>query len=131
MLTLLLVRHEDASIRAILLGYHFVDRAYETHVKGGAEAKGGGELVLRPFLQRPTVIAPRFDRAVLFRSDRVLHRVLPCHALAFVEGAPTWGWHGGAAAVRPQRPSGGGGAASALEDEVEVAWFPRGSRREV
>ena len=36
--------------------------------------------------------------------------VLPCHALAFVEGLPTWGWRGGAAALRL---SSGGGAASA------------------
>ncbi|CAM9199670.1 unnamed protein product [Sphacelaria rigidula] len=40
----------------------------------------GGELCLTPFLQKERVIAPLLDRMVIFRSDRVLHRVLPCNA---------------------------------------------------
>ena len=37
----------------------------------------GGEIVLWPFLSKPTTISPLHCRAVLFYSDRVLHRVLP------------------------------------------------------
>lgn len=37
----------------------------------------GGELVLWPFLQKPIVIPPLMDRLVMFRSDLLLHRVLP------------------------------------------------------
>jgi hypothetical protein len=37
----------------------------------------GGELVLLPFLSSPIKIAPLFNRAVLFQSDKHLHRVLP------------------------------------------------------
>ena len=37
----------------------------------------GGELELLPFLQPTIRIPPKLDRAVLFLSDRVLHRVLP------------------------------------------------------
>ena len=37
----------------------------------------GGELELTPFLRPAVRIAPLLDRAVLFLSDRVLHRVLP------------------------------------------------------
>lgn len=37
----------------------------------------GGELELLPFLKPALRIPPCFDRAVLFLSDRVLHRVLP------------------------------------------------------
>jgi hypothetical protein len=37
----------------------------------------GGELELLPFLKPAVRIPPCFDRAVLFLSDRVLHRVLP------------------------------------------------------
>ncbi|KAL7425993.1 hypothetical protein ACHAXM_000256 [Skeletonema potamos] len=37
----------------------------------------GGEIVLWPFLSNPTTIPPLHRRAVLFYSDRVLHRVLP------------------------------------------------------
>ncbi|KAM3569077.1 hypothetical protein VYU27_008821 [Nannochloropsis oceanica] len=38
----------------------------------------GGELVLQPFLdESPQVIAPLMDRMVIFRSDALLHRVLP------------------------------------------------------
>jgi hypothetical protein len=37
----------------------------------------GGEIVLWPFLQQPVTISPRMNRAVLFRSDLILHRVLP------------------------------------------------------
>eukprot|EP00117_Sycon_ciliatum_P036795 scpid5380/ scgid27649/ Prolyl 4-hydroxylase subunit alpha len=40
----------------------------------------GGELELLPFLERNVVIPPLMDRAVLFLSDRVLHRVLPCNS---------------------------------------------------
>ena len=52
---LLLLRHEDASRRAALLGslgYRFEDRAYNTHGKGSEkEAKGsGGELGLRAWM---------------------------------------------------------------------------------
>lgn len=35
----------------------------------------GGEIELRPFLGSATVVPPLMDRAVLFMSDRVLHRV--------------------------------------------------------
>ena len=37
----------------------------------------GGELVLWPFLSKQIVVPPLHGRAVLFRSDTVLHRVLP------------------------------------------------------
>ena len=37
----------------------------------------GGELVLWPFLSKQIVVTPIHARAVLFRSDTVLHRVLP------------------------------------------------------
>lgn len=40
----------------------------------------GGELQLVPFLGTPRTIAPRHNRAVCFRSDRVLHRTLPSAA---------------------------------------------------
>lgn len=40
----------------------------------------GGELVLQPFLRPQVVLPPVMDRAVLFLSDRVLHRVLPSSA---------------------------------------------------
>lgn len=43
----------------------------------------GGELVLRPFLRRAVVVPPLMDRLVLFRSDRVLHRVLPARAVRY------------------------------------------------
>lgn len=39
----------------------------------------GGELVLWPFLEKSISIAPKFDRAVMFRSDMLLHRVMPSH----------------------------------------------------
>eukprot|EP01051_Picozoa_sp_SAG22_P021615 SAG22_NODE_4842_length_1153_cov_0.675522_1_plen_318_part_01 len=45
----------------------------------------GGELQLLPFLGGGAVtIAPKMDRAVLFYSDRVLHRVLPAVAERYV-----------------------------------------------
>lgn len=37
----------------------------------------GGEIVLCPFLKPEVVVPPRMGAAVLFRSDLVLHRVLP------------------------------------------------------
>jgi len=37
----------------------------------------GGEIVLWPFLSKSTKVSPLHRRAVLFYSDRVLHRVLP------------------------------------------------------
>ena len=37
----------------------------------------GGEIVMWPFLSKPAKIPPLHRRAVLFYSDRVLHRVLP------------------------------------------------------
>ena len=37
----------------------------------------GGEIQITPFLRRPTSVAPIANRAVIFASDRVLHRVLP------------------------------------------------------
>jgi len=40
----------------------------------------GGEVRLWPFLRRPRDVAPLLDRLLLFRSDRVLHRVLPARA---------------------------------------------------
>lgn len=39
----------------------------------------GGELVLWPFAQQPQSIAPIFNRAVVFRSDVMLHGVQPAH----------------------------------------------------
>eukprot|EP00752_Nemacystus_decipiens_P010511 g9361.t1 len=44
----------------------------------------GGEVCLRPFLGKEKVIAPLLDRLIIFRSDRVLHRVLPCYAERFM-----------------------------------------------
>ena len=35
----------------------------------------GGHLLLRPFLGRPVSVHPTFNRLLLFRSDRMLHRV--------------------------------------------------------
>jgi Rps23 Pro-64 3,4-dihydroxylase Tpa1-like proline 4-hydroxylase len=43
----------------------------------------GGELELLPFLSKKIKINPIMDRAVLFRSDMFLHRVLPSHAERF------------------------------------------------
>ena len=40
----------------------------------------GGELQLQPWLRPMATLAPLHRRLVLFLSDRVLHRVLPCHA---------------------------------------------------
>jgi Rps23 Pro-64 3,4-dihydroxylase Tpa1-like proline 4-hydroxylase len=40
----------------------------------------GGELVLQPFLTPAVRIAPRAGRMVLFKSDALLHRVLPSTA---------------------------------------------------
>ena len=37
----------------------------------------GGELQLFPFLEKPDNIKPLMDRLVIFRSDLLLHRVLP------------------------------------------------------
>ncbi|CAK9000586.1 unnamed protein product [Durusdinium trenchii] len=37
----------------------------------------GGELQLVPFLEPPVLLAPSFDRCVLFLADRRLHRSLP------------------------------------------------------
>lgn len=43
----------------------------------------GGELALQPFLKPEVVIPPLMDRAVIFRSDRILHRVYPSSAERF------------------------------------------------
>uniref|UniRef100_A0A7S1J8X9 Fe2OG dioxygenase domain-containing protein n=1 Tax=Eutreptiella gymnastica TaxID=73025 RepID=A0A7S1J8X9_9EUGL len=40
----------------------------------------GGEIVVSPFLGQPTTIEPCMDRLVLFFSETMLHRVLPCYA---------------------------------------------------
>ena len=37
----------------------------------------GGELMLQPFLEKTVVIPPLMGRVVIFRSDLLLHRVLP------------------------------------------------------
>jgi hypothetical protein len=37
----------------------------------------GGELVLWPFLGEKVTVAPKLDRVAMFRSDLMLHRVLP------------------------------------------------------
>lgn len=37
----------------------------------------GGELVLWPFLGGAVTVAPKLDRVAMFRSDLVLHKVLP------------------------------------------------------
>ena len=50
----------------------------------------GGEVVVMPFLQPQVVVAPRFNRLLLFRSDLTLHRVLPVrHGAAASEGKST------------------------------------------
>jgi hypothetical protein len=41
------------------------------------EEAHGGELVVAPFLQKPKVIQPIFDRLVIFYSETMLHRVKP------------------------------------------------------
>ena len=43
------------------------------------EQGDGGEVMLLPFLGKPEIIPPKFNRTVIFRSDTVLHRVLPSH----------------------------------------------------
>mmetsp|Transcript_36757 Transcript_36757/g.80603 ORF Transcript_36757/g.80603 Transcript_36757/m.80603 type:complete len:303 (-) Transcript_36757:81-989(-) len=43
----------------------------------------GGELQLVPFLRPEVTVEPLMGRAVLFRSDRILHRVLPAAAERF------------------------------------------------
>merc|ERR1719401_558162 len=43
----------------------------------------GGEIVLCPFLEQEVSVPPLMGRAVLFRSDLVLHRVLPAAAERF------------------------------------------------
>lgn len=43
----------------------------------------GGEIVLCPFLRPEVVVPPLMGRAVIFRSDRILHRVLPSTAERF------------------------------------------------
>uniref|UniRef100_A0A7S3LII3 Fe2OG dioxygenase domain-containing protein n=1 Tax=Aplanochytrium stocchinoi TaxID=215587 RepID=A0A7S3LII3_9STRA len=40
----------------------------------------GGELELVPFLASPVIIPPKMNRLVIFRSDSILHRVLPTNA---------------------------------------------------
>jgi len=47
------------------------------YLNEGWKSGDGGELVLSPFLSPPVEIPPLMNRAVLFRSDVVLHRVLP------------------------------------------------------
>ncbi|CAM9153679.1 unnamed protein product [Choristocarpus tenellus] len=44
----------------------------------------GGEMCLLPFLERERCIEPLHDRLVVFCSDRVLHRVLPCQTERYV-----------------------------------------------
>jgi hypothetical protein len=41
----------------------------------------GGELELQPMFQPPVVVTPTMAKFVVFRSDRVLHRVLPATAM--------------------------------------------------
>jgi hypothetical protein len=41
------------------------------------DSRCGGELEIRPLLSAPVKLEPLFDRAVLFLSDRLLHRSLP------------------------------------------------------
>lgn len=40
----------------------------------------GGELVLYPYGAPRIFVEPRLNRMVIFRSDVIAHRVLPCHA---------------------------------------------------
>eukprot|EP00389_Voromonas_pontica_P015513 GDKH01024197.1.p1 GENE.GDKH01024197.1~~GDKH01024197.1.p1 ORF type:complete len:354 (-),score=34.70 GDKH01024197.1:80-1141(-) len=47
------------------------------------KAGDGGEIELTPFLRSPVKIEPLFDRAVLFLSDAILHRVCPNFAERF------------------------------------------------
>ncbi|EKX39892.1 hypothetical protein GUITHDRAFT_158359 [Guillardia theta CCMP2712] len=47
------------------------------YLNEGWKEGDGGELELVPFLGKPVVIEPIMDRMVLFRSDLLLHRVLP------------------------------------------------------
>ena len=47
------------------------------YLNAGWAPGDGGEFVLLPFLDRPVVVQPRMDRAVVFLSDRLLHRTEP------------------------------------------------------
>ncbi|KAJ9454862.1 hypothetical protein DIPPA_13760 [Diplonema papillatum] len=44
------------------------------------EPAHGGEVSLLPFLAPPVVVPPKLGTVVFFRSDRILHRVLPSWA---------------------------------------------------
>jgi|APGre2960657423_1045063.scaffolds.fasta_scaffold61876_1 hypothetical protein len=50
------------------------------YLNPGWQPCDGGELLLAPFLAPPVSLPPLHDRAVLFLSDRVLHRTVPSHA---------------------------------------------------
>lgn len=49
------------------------------YLNEGWKQGDGGELLLQPFLGDPIQITPILGRVVAFRSDRMLHRVLPSH----------------------------------------------------
>lgn len=50
------------------------------YLNPGWAAADGGELQLQPWLRAPVRVPPMHGRLVLFLSDTMLHRVLPCHA---------------------------------------------------
>eukprot|EP01060_Flectonema_neradi_P007595 TRINITY_DN15329_c0_g1_i1.p1 TRINITY_DN15329_c0_g1~~TRINITY_DN15329_c0_g1_i1.p1 ORF type:complete len:326 (+),score=67.05 TRINITY_DN15329_c0_g1_i1:35-1012(+) len=54
------------------------------YLNKGWQKEHGGEVVIQPFLENPIKIAPLFNRVVVFLSDRVLHRVLPCHSTRYL-----------------------------------------------
>lgn len=49
------------------------------YLNSGWRADDGGEMVLQPWLQRRVKVAPVMNRLLIFRSDRLLHRVEPSH----------------------------------------------------
>lgn len=53
------------------------------YLNAGWTEGDGGEIVLAPFASQRTCVAPRFNRAVIFRSDLLLHHVEPAHAERF------------------------------------------------
>ena len=49
------------------------------YLNSGWRDGAGGEMVLQGWLQRRVKIAPVMNRMLIFRSDRILHRVQPSH----------------------------------------------------
>ena len=44
----------------------------------------GGEVYLQPFLSNPIKISPKFNRVVVFLSNRILHKVSPSNAIRYL-----------------------------------------------